>query len=81
MMPAEPDNKPDPSMRGVASLMAASPDPFTREVAALLEDIASVHDQRIGCDICNQIGSACAGLELANSVAFAWLLKVIEERG
>jgi hypothetical protein len=82
IMSQAPDSKPDPTLSGVARLMLGSPDAFTAEVGALLEQVASDHEHPVMCWSCNAVGDGvCATMMQATTVAFAWLLKVVDERG
>lgn len=64
-------------------MMLRSADPFTVEVGALLEQIADDHiDPAHGCLTCSYLdGGMCTTYNLAVSIAFAWLLKVVDDRG
>jgi hypothetical protein len=69
----------------VAERMSASPDRFTMNVGWLLDYIAVEHEIPVTCDWCagddKDRSVPCLTYESALSVAFAWLLRVIEERG
>lgn len=82
-IPPQPaDNAPEPTVRGVALLMMRSPDPFTAEVGALIEQIIEDHAATQSCQTCSYLeAGACATYEQATTTAIAWLLKVVEERG
>ena len=81
IVPPGSEDKTDPTLSGVARLMGASPDPFTAEVGGLVESIAYIHNDPNACETCKELGGSCAYIDLAHSVAFAWLLKVVDERG
>jgi len=76
-----PNGSPKPTLRGVAQMMTASPDGFTQEVGALLDTIGYLHEPPVACDGCREVEGACFVTEQAQTIAYAWLLKVIEERG
>jgi hypothetical protein len=89
-MPQDPDSKTDippiVSLRGIAERMCASPDAYTVNVGYLIDYIAGQHEPPVTCSECGDRdfrGEAfpCLMHEGALSVAFAWLLRVIEERG
>lgn len=82
IMPPDPDSKPEPTVRGVASLMLRSPDSFTAEVGALIEQIIEDHTTASSCQTCSYLeAGSCATYEQATTTAIAWLLKVVDERG
>lgn len=69
------------SLRSVAQRMCHSPDPYTSEVGSLLEHIGYMHEHPVCCDECRGEPGVCVSYEQATNVAFAWLLKVVDERG
>lgn len=74
------------SLRTIADLMSKSPDTYTVNVGFLVEYIAQHHELPITCSECTdddlrRESTPCLMYESALSVAFAWLLKVNEERG
>lgn len=73
------------SLRSVADLMSKSPDTYTVNVGFLVDYIAGQHEPPMTCDECHErdsrTGMPCLMHESALSVAFAWLLKVADERG
>lgn len=82
IMPPDPSGKPEPTVRGVASLMLRSPDPFTAEVGALIEQIVEDHASATSCQTCSYLDAgSCVTYEQATTTAIAWLLKVVDERG
>jgi hypothetical protein len=88
IVPQDPDRKLDPppivSLRTVADMMSKSPDAYTVNVGFLVDYIAGQHEPPITCAECNEDrrdGMPCLMHESALSVAFAWLLKVADERG
>jgi hypothetical protein len=89
-MPPDSDSKLDTppivSLRTVADMMSNSPDAYTVNVGYLVEYIARQHELPITCSECTddelrRNSTLCLMYESALSVAFAWLLRVIEERG
>lgn len=72
------------SLRGVADLMSASPDPFVMNAGLMVDWIAVQHEPPVTCHECHDDArnklTPCLSYEGALSVAFAWLLRVIEER-
>ena len=89
IMPPDPDSKPDTrlaTLRGVADAMSKSPDAYTVNVGYLIDYIAAQHEAPVTCTECNdedfrREAFPCLMHESALSVAFAWLLKVADERG
>jgi hypothetical protein len=85
----EPESKTDippiASLRGVADRMSNSPDAFTVNVGYLIDYIATQHELPVTCAECNdddirRESTPCLMYERALSAAFAWLLKVVDER-
>jgi hypothetical protein len=64
-------------------MMIESPDPYTREVGSLVHYIGEQHTHPITCDVCREELSdyPCPVQDNATSIAIAWLMKVVEERG
>ncbi len=88
ILPEGSDSKAPPivSLRSVADLMCKSPDTYTVNVGYLIDYIARHHELPITCSECTDDDlrrelTPCLMYESALSVAFAWLLKVNEERG
>lgn len=86
IMPQDPDSNTPPivSLGSIAERMCASPDAYTVNVGFLVEYIARHHELPVTCHECGDrdggLPTPCLMYEGALSVAFAWLLKVVEER-
>ena len=89
IMPQDPESNNTPpiaSLSSVADMMSNSPDAYTVNVGFLIDYIARHHELPITCSECTdddlrRESTPCLMYESALSVGFAWLLKVIEERG
>ena len=88
IMPEQPDSKIPPivTLRKVAEIMSESPDAYTVNVGWLVDYIAGQHEPPVTCTECRERDPRgefmpCLMHESALSVAFAWLLKVADERG
>jgi hypothetical protein len=63
-------------------MMSESGSAFTREVSGLVAYIAAHHEHPVTCgECCDGEHLPCLLLEDATSVAFAWLLEWVDERG
>ena len=86
IVPQDPDSKPAPpnSLCGVGRRMSESADPFTAEVGRLIEHLGEQHEPPVTCEDCRDElrdrSYPCLTQENASAVAFAWLLRVIDER-
>lgn len=82
IMPPDPDGKTRahaPTLMGVYELMQdranTRADLFLDRAACLIYGIASSHEGLSGCDACELGERACAEIETAVEIAFAWLMQ------